>query len=92
MDLENYQLSKNDLDTVFHAGTEIGLGNATLRDILTAMEETYCQSIGAEYMFIRNPEKTEWLQKRMEKSRNMTTFTADEKKQIFNHLKKAVGF
>lgn len=92
MDLDNYQLSEKNLDTVFHAGTEIGLGNATLRDILTAMEETYCQSIGAEYMFIRNPEKIEWLQKRMEKSRNMTKFTADEKKQIFNHLKKAVGF
>ena len=92
MDLENYQLSEKDMDTVFHAGTEIGLGNATLRDIRTAMEETYCQSIGAEYMFIRNPEKIEWLQKRMEKSRNMTRFTADEKKQIFNHLKKAVGF
>ncbi len=92
MDLENYQLSEKDMDTVFHAGTEIGLGNTTLRDILTAMEETYCQSIGAEYMFIRNPEKIEWLQKRMEKSRNMTKFTADEKKQIFNHLKKAVGF
>ncbi len=92
LDLENYQLGEKDLDTVFHAGTEIGLGNATLRDIVTAMEETYCQSIGAEYMFIRTPEKIEWLQKRMEKSRNMTKFTADEKKQIFNHLKKAVGF
>jgi 2-oxoglutarate dehydrogenase E1 component len=92
MDLDNCQLNEKDLDTVFHAGTEIGLGNATLRDIRNAMEETYCQSIGAEYMFIRNPEKIEWLQKRMEKSRNMTRFTADEKKQIFHHLKKAVGF
>jgi 2-oxoglutarate dehydrogenase E1 component len=92
LDLENYQLSEKDMDTVFHAGTEIGLGNATLRNIVTTMEETYCQSIGAEYMFIRTPEKTEWLQKRMEQSRNMTKFTADEKKQIFNHLKKAVGF
>jgi 2-oxoglutarate dehydrogenase E1 component len=92
MDLENFQLSEKDMDTVFHAGTEIGLGNAPLRDIVNAMEETYCQSIGAEYMFIRTPEKTEWLQKRMEKTRNMTQFTTDEKKQIFNHLKKAVGF
>ncbi len=92
MDLDNYQLEEKDLDTVFHAGTEIGLGNATLRDIRHAMEETYCQSIGAEYMFIRNPDKIEWLQKRMEKSRNMTRFTADEKKQVFQHLKKAVGF
>jgi 2-oxoglutarate dehydrogenase E1 component len=92
LDLENYQLSGSDLDTVFHAGTEIGIGDATLRDIVRHMEETYCQSIGAEYMFIRAPEKTEWLQKRIEGSRNRTDFPPEIKKQIFNHLNKAVGF
>jgi 2-oxoglutarate dehydrogenase E1 component len=43
-------------------------------------------------MFIRAPEKLEWLQKRIERSRNRTEFSTDEKKQIFFHLKKAVGF
>jgi 2-oxoglutarate dehydrogenase E1 component len=92
LDLENFQLSQKDLDTVYHAGTEIGIGNASLRDIVAAMEETYCQSIGAEYMYIRTPEKIEWLQKRIEKTRNATVFSSDEKKQIFHHLMKAVGF
>lgn len=92
LDLENYQLSEKDLNTVFHAGTEIGIGDATLRDIVQHMEETYCQSIGAEYMFIRTPEKIEWLQKRIEGSRNRTNFSPDAKKQIFHHLLKAVGF
>lgn len=92
LDLENYGLSSGDLGTVFHAGTEIGLGDATLRDIFDHMQQTYCQSIGAEYMFIRTPEKIEWLQKHIEGSRNITSFPSDVKKQIFHHLKKAVGF
>jgi 2-oxoglutarate dehydrogenase E1 component len=92
LDIENYQLSEKDLDTVFHAGTEIGLGNTTLREIVAAMEETYCQSIGAEYMYIRATEKVDWLRKRIEQSRNTTVFSAEEKKQIFDHLKRAVGF
>ncbi len=92
LDLENYGLSAGDLNTVFHAGTEIGLGDATLRDIFDHMQQTYCQSIGAEYMFIRTPEKIEWLQKHIEGSRNTTSFPADIKMKIFHHLKKAVGF
>lgn len=92
LDLENYQLAEADLDRQFHAGTEIGLGNSTLRDIVQHLQETYCRSIGSEYMFIRTPEKTEWLKKRIESNRNMTVFPVEVKKQIFHHLKKAVGF
>lgn len=92
LDLENYNLSQSDLSTVFHAGTEIGIGNATLREIRDHMDQTYCQSVGAEYMFIRDPEKIEWLQNRMEGSRNITEFTKDDKLKIFDLLKKAVGF
>ena len=55
--LENFNLSENDLDTVFEAGTELGLGSSTLRDILDHLNETYCKSIGAEFMFIRIPKK-----------------------------------
>lgn len=92
LDLENYGLSEKDLGTIYHAGTEIGIGNANLKEILATMEETYCQSVGAEYMYIRTPEKIAWLQKRIESSRNHTEFSKNEKLQIFNHLKKAVGF
>jgi 2-oxoglutarate dehydrogenase E1 component len=92
LDLENYGLTEKDLDTVFHAGTEIGIGNKSLREIVSHMDETYCQSIGAEYMFIRTPEKTEWLQQRIESTRNNTVYTPEQKKRLFHHLKKAVGF
>jgi len=92
LDLENYGLSDDDLDTAFHAGKEIGIGKATLRDIVGHLKQTYCQSVGAEYMFIRNPEKLKWLSSRMESSKNSTEFSADEKKELYLHLKKAVGF
>jgi len=60
LDLENYGLAEADLDTVFSAGNEVGIGPAKLRDILTLLKQTYCQSIGAEFMFIRDPEKVRW--------------------------------
>src|SRR5205085_1973148 len=55
LDLENFGLSKSDLETVFHAGSLIGIGDATLKDIIEHLEATYCQSIGAEYKYIRTP-------------------------------------
>ena len=92
LDLENYDLSEADQDTTFHAGKEIGIGKATLRDIISHLNQTYCQSIGAEYMFIRDPEKLQWLSARMESTRNRTEFTAGQKKDIYLHLRNAVGF
>jgi 2-oxoglutarate dehydrogenase E1 component len=90
--LENYGLDKNDLNTVFQAGKEIGIGAATLKDIVSHMEETYCSSIGSEYLFIRHPEKLVWLQTRIEKSKNQTEFTREEKSRIFDLLSQASGF
>ena len=92
LDIENYGLTGNDLDTVFQAGTHIGAGPATLREIIGHLQQTYCRSVGAEYMFIRNPEVLEWLTARMEKDRNTPHFSPEEKKHIYFHLKLAVGF
>ncbi len=92
LDLENYDLAEEDKDQEFHAGKEIGIGKAKLSEIVKYLEETYCADIGSEYMFIRSPEKTKWLKNRIESSRNKTIFTNDEKKLIYHHLKRAVGF
>ncbi len=92
LDLENYGLSENDLDLEFHAGREIGIGKTTLRKIVDYLNQTYCGSIGSEYMFIRSPEKTRWLQERIETNMNQSVFSVEEKKEIFLHLKHAVGF
>ncbi len=66
LDIENFGLGVKDLDTVFQAGSEVGIGAAPLKDIIERLNKTYCQSIGAELMYIRVPEKVSWLLKKME--------------------------
>jgi 2-oxoglutarate dehydrogenase E1 component len=90
--LENYGLSDEDLDTVFHAGNDVGLGPAKLRDILDLLDQTYCHSVGVEYKYIRTPKIMDWLQTRMESSRNTRHFTRDEKLYILRKLTQAVVF
>jgi len=91
-ELETFGLSDADLDTVFNAGVEVGLGPAKLSDIRQLLEETYCESIGAEYRYIRNPIKIKWFENRMESRRNTPSFTVDEKKLMLNKLNEAVVF
>ena len=92
LDIQNFGLSDKDLETVFQAGNEIGLGNAKLKDIIAHLERTYCQSIGAEYSYMREPKVVKWLQERMEKTQNTPAFNKDEKKTILKKLTQAVVF
>jgi 2-oxoglutarate dehydrogenase E1 component len=91
-ELETFGLSEADMDTVFNAGVELGMGPAKLRDIRQMLEDTYCQTIGAEYKYMRNPIKVKWFEERMEPKRNTPNFTAGEKKEILNKLNQAVSF
>ncbi len=90
--LENFNLHDGDFETVFQAGTRIGLGPATLREIVNFLEETYCGSIGAEYKFVRTPHVVDWIQSRVEENRNHTIFDKEEKQQIYEKLMRAVDF
>jgi 2-oxoglutarate dehydrogenase E1 component len=92
LDVENFGLEQSDLDVVFHAGTQIGIGPAKLKDIIDTLKQTYCQSIGAEFMYIRTPDVLNWLQEKMESSRNTPHYSIDEKKLILNKLSQAVFF
>ncbi|MCD4731586.1 MAG: 2-oxoglutarate dehydrogenase E1 component, partial [Bacteroidales bacterium] len=90
--IENFGLSVDDLEKEFQAGNEIGLGKTKLKDIISHLEETYCQSIGAEFMYIRKPKVISWLKSAMEGSKNRYNFTKDDRKYIFRHLSRAVLF
>jgi 2-oxoglutarate dehydrogenase E1 component len=92
LDYKNFGLEESDLNTIFHAGKEIGIGNATLKEIITHLEATYCESIGAEFLYMRQPELIDWLRIRMERSKNSEYFTPEQQKHIFYHLNIAVGF
>lgn len=92
LDLVNFDLSPSDLDKVFNAGIEIGIGPAKLKDIIAHLQKTYCESIGAEYVYIRDPKKVDWLQQRMEQSQNIPRFNLEDKQQILRKLNQATVF
>lgn len=92
LDIKNFGLENSDLEKSFNAGIEIGIGPAKLKDIIAHLEKTYCQSIGAEFVYIRDPKKVEWLQKKMESSQNTPNLSIEEKRQIFSMLNKATLF
>ena len=92
LDIENFDLSSADLETVFQAGSQIGIGAAKLKDIIAHLQHTYCRSIGAEYMYIRTPEIIKWLQEKMESGKNTPKFSLEEKQTILNKLNQAVTF
>lgn len=90
--IENFGLDEKDLEKSFQAGNNIGIGPATLKDIIEHLEATYCHSIGVEYVYMRKPDVVEWLKQRMESTRNSQEFSPESRKHIFYHLKLAVGF
>ncbi|EDP72517.1 oxoglutarate dehydrogenase (succinyl-transferring), E1 component [Flavobacteriales bacterium ALC-1] len=92
LEIENFGLSKSDLNTSFSAGEILGLGSATLQSIIDHLESIYCDSIGVEYMYIRNPNEIQWIQNKLNINDNHSKFTSDEKKYIFKKLNQAVGF
>jgi 2-oxoglutarate dehydrogenase E1 component len=92
INLKDFGLENQDLDELFISGSEVGLPNGSLRSIIELLQQTYCQSIGVEYKYIRDPEKLTWLQTKMESNRNKTDFSIDEKKRILGKLNQAVVF
>ena len=92
LEIENFDLDKEDLQTVFNAGDIIGLGPNTLENILIHLERIYCNSIGIEYMFIRNPEKITWIQSKLNDNGNKTNFDKSQKLQILKKIIEAVTF
>lgn len=92
LSLENFGLSQTDLEVVFQAGQQIGIGPAKLKDIILHLEDTYCQSVGAEYKYIRSADVIDWLEKKMERAKNSYPFSIREKKRMLEKLNEAVAF
>ena len=90
--IENFGLSESDMDTVFNAGEMVGIGATTLRNIIAHLSKVYCQSIGVEYNYVRNPKEAQWIQDWIHRNDNQPNFTADQKKYILKKLNEAVTF
>ena len=92
LDIENFGLSHEDLQSTFNAGEIIGIGNSSLENILIHLERIYCDSIGIEYMYIRTPERIKWIQGFLNKNDNHPEFNNHKKKQILKKLIQASSF
>ena len=92
LQLENYGLSNDDLNTVFDAAKILGHQPSTLQEILTHLRNVYCQHIGIEYMYMRNPEWIQWIQNRININDNQPNFNNEQKKHILSKLNEAVSF
>lgn len=90
--LEDYALSESDLDTVFEAGTLLGIGPSSLRKIMESLEKIYAGTIGFEYMYIREIDVKNWLRNKIEKEALVFDPTLDEKKRILEKLNEATVF
>lgn len=94
LDLSDYSLSDSDLDKTFKAGEELGLKNATLRQIIDRCHKIYAGHIGFEYAHIENREKRMWLRDKIENRDLGDSYGLDhdKKKRILEKLNGAVIF
>lgn len=92
LDLEYHGLSEADLDTQFQTGS-LFFGNkeAKLRDIIDALEQTYCDSVGAEYVHITDEAEQLWVQQRMESARSNPSYSNGVKRRVLDRLIAAEG-
>ena len=86
-----YDLGDADMDTVFNTGSFIGPEQATLREIIRGLQETYCGTLGVEYMYIASRVEKRWIQERLEPVRSKPSFAPDYRKHILERLTAAEG-
>ena len=92
LELETFELDKNDLDQTFDTGHLGGPQRATLREILQVLQETYCRTVGVEYLHIQDRTVRRWLQNEMEPVRNRPPIDREKKHRILGQLTDAELF
>ena len=92
LELSEFNLSAEDLERDFYTRRFSQTRQASLRDILQVLRETYCRSVGVEYMHLQDPGEKRWLQDRMEPVRNQPAFDRETKIRILHKLCHAALF
>ena len=92
LDPASYGFTDADMDVVFNiSNTYFGQETASLRDLLNFLRDTYCRSIGAEFMYIGDPAEKRWLQEKLESIRSTPSFDKEKKLHILDRLTAAEG-
>jgi len=86
LDPAHYGLGEADMDTTFDTGSLVGGARMTLREILKLLRQTYCGSIGAEYMYISDVAQKRWIQNRLESVRGLAGYDAAQRRRILERL------
>ena len=92
LDPATYGFTDADMDRPIFINFVLGRDVATVREILSIVKDTYCNTIGVEFMHIQDPEQKAWIQERIEGIRNQTTFTPRGKAAIYERLVSAEAF
>ena len=92
LDPASYGFYESDLDRKIFIDNVLGLEFATVREMVTILRRTYCQTIGVEFMHISSPEEKAWIQERIEGVDKEVSFTREGKRAILNKLVEAEGF
>ncbi len=86
LDPSHYGLSEADMDSTFDTGSLVGGARMTLREILKLLRQTYCGSIGAEYMYMSDVAQKRWIQNRLESVRGLAGFDTAKRRRILECL------
>jgi 2-oxoglutarate dehydrogenase E1 component len=92
LDLAQFGLDEQHLDQPIDPRPFLGLSQGTLRDLIAALRETYSGTLGVEYVDIPDKERREWLQARMEPTRNHPTLSAEDRHRILKGMLAADAF
>ena len=92
LDYHSYGFAEADLDREIFINNLLGRERATLREIIAILRETYCGSIGVEYMHIQDPAEKAWIQEKFERRQSRPPLSAEVKKEIFRTLTRAETF
>ena len=92
LDYRSYGFTDADLDRNIFIDGVLGLEFPTLREIIGRVQETYCGTIGVEYMHIQGTREKQWIQDRIEGIHNRTEFSPRGKEAILERLTEAEGF
>ncbi|MFM1950839.1 MAG: hypothetical protein RL418_526 [Actinomycetota bacterium] len=90
LDIRSYGLSLWDLDRTFKTGGFGGRTKAKFRNMLGILRDSYCRTIGVEYMHIQNPDERTWFQEKLERPYQKPT--KEEQFRILNKLNEAEAF
>ncbi|WP_353979301.1 2-oxoglutarate dehydrogenase E1 component [Salinicola endophyticus] len=92
LDLSFHDLTQADMKTVFQTGSFfLGKDEAPLKEIVEALDQTYCRSIGCEFMHIVNTEEKRWLQQRFESVRSKPKYSQSDREHLLERLTAAEG-